>query len=109
MNGYYNDKLAADKLRRCYEIAPLRVQQYLQAEIDYVLQQLGVDDTVLELVCGYGRVLKQLSQKAREVVGIDTSLTSLQLARQSLTDNLPVQVTISEVDKSSLFCRLIRT
>lgn len=86
MNGYYDDKLAADKLRQCYEIAPPRVQQYLQAEIDYVLQHVDGDDTVLELGCGYGRVLKQLSKKAGEVVGIDTSLTSLQLARQTLAD-----------------------
>ena len=33
MGGYYENYLSADRLRLCYEIAPPRVQRYLEAEI----------------------------------------------------------------------------
>jgi 2-polyprenyl-6-hydroxyphenyl methylase/3-demethylubiquinone-9 3-methyltransferase len=40
---------------------------------------------VLELGCGYGRILPELAQKAGTIVGIDNSLASLLLARQTLS------------------------
>jgi SAM-dependent methyltransferase len=86
MPGYYDDKLSAQRLLRCYEIAPPRVQQYLEAEIEHVLQKIRPGDLVLELGCGYGRVLRRLVSKARLVIGVDTSLASLLLAQQMLDD-----------------------
>ena len=77
---YYTDKLSADRLRRCYEIAPPRIEQYLQAEIRHVLSRIEPGDAVLELGCGYGRVLREIAPKAGRTVGIDTSLESLRLA-----------------------------
>jgi len=86
MSDYYSDRLSAERLLRCYEIAPPRVKQYLEAEVDYVLQKIRPGDLVLELGCGYGRVLRRLVSKARMVIGIDTSLASLLLAQQMLDD-----------------------
>ena len=86
MAGYYDDKLFSEKLKRCYEIAPPRVQQYLQAEIEYVLGKIQPNDVVLELGCGYGRILPSLARKADWVIGIDTSLDSLRLGKQILSD-----------------------
>jgi SAM-dependent methyltransferase len=86
MPGYYDDKLSAERLVRCYKIAPPRVQQYLEAEIEHVLQRMQPGDLVLELGCGYGRVLQRLASKGRSIIGIDTSLTSLLLAREMLND-----------------------
>lgn len=86
MRGYYSDKLSARRLKKCYDIAPPRVQQYLKAEINYVLQKVQPEHVVLELGCGYGRVLAWLVQNARLVIGIDTSLQSLALARHTLDD-----------------------
>lgn len=86
VTGYYDDKLSAQRLLRCYEIAPPRVKQYLEAEIEHVLQKVRPGDLVLELGCGYGRVLRRLVSKARMVIGIDTSLASLLLAQQMLDD-----------------------
>ncbi len=86
MSDYYSDRLSAERLLRCYEIAPPRVKQYLGAEVDYVLQKIRPGDLVLELGCGYGRVLRRLVSKARMVIGIDTSLASLLLAQQMLDD-----------------------
>jgi len=86
MSGYYAEKLSAERLKRCYEIAPPRVKQYLEAEIEYVLDKLKATDKVLELGCGYGRVLQRLIGKSEKVVGIDTSYASLRMAREFVGD-----------------------
>jgi len=90
--SYYSDKLSAVQLRKCYQIAPLRVKQYLNAEIQYVLDKIKPSDIVLELGCGYGRVLKRLCKKAKEAIGIDISKSSLKLAKNLLKKNLNCQL-----------------
>ncbi|OGU62873.1 MAG: hypothetical protein A3C56_08705 [Ignavibacteria bacterium RIFCSPHIGHO2_02_FULL_56_12] len=81
---YYSGRLSADRLRRCYDIAPPRVRQYLEAELDFVLQKIRRNDLVLELGCGYGRILPALAANARGVVGVDNSISSLLYGRKSL-------------------------
>ena len=78
---YYSKKLSAHRLMRVYEIAPPRTRQYLQAEINHVLDKIKNTDTILELGCGYGRALLPLARKACKAVGIDNSIESLKLAR----------------------------
>jgi 2-polyprenyl-6-hydroxyphenyl methylase/3-demethylubiquinone-9 3-methyltransferase len=87
MADYYNEKLSAERLKRVYEVATPRVQQYLRAEIDYVVSKVREGDIVVELGCGYGRLLPALAERAGSVFGIDTSLGSLTLAREMLPDN----------------------
>ena len=82
MRGYYEGKLSGDRLRRCYEMASARVKQYLEAETQFVLQHLESSDSVLELGCGYGRVAFRLAEVAKRVVGIDSAVGNLMLARQ---------------------------
>jgi len=84
--GYYAAKLSGERLRRCYEIAPPRVREYLRAEIAFVRERLSAADRVLELGCGYGRVALELAKTAGRVVGIDTSSESLALARRLAGD-----------------------
>ncbi|MCG3253904.1 MAG: class I SAM-dependent methyltransferase [Candidatus Heimdallarchaeota archaeon] len=86
MREYYSKKLSANKLKRCYDIASPRIKQYLKAEINFVLKHIHSSDTVLELGCGYGRVLRELAKHASKVVGIDTSFESLELAKEYLLD-----------------------
>ena len=81
MGDYYSDHLSADRLRRVYDIAPPRVRQYLEAEIEHVTVRTRSGDAVLELGCGYGRILPQLTTKAALVCGIDTSVANLDLGR----------------------------
>lgn len=69
-------------MKRCYDIAPPRVQQYLESEVDYVLEHLTKSDNVIELGCGYGRVLKKLLPFSSNVIGIDTSKESLKLSSE---------------------------
>lgn len=85
MSNYYANKLSAERLRRCYELAPPRVRQYLEAELNFVLNKIKSTDLVLELGCGYGRIIPALAGRARRVVGIDTSISSLRHAQQSLS------------------------
>jgi SAM-dependent methyltransferase len=82
MRGYYARKLSGERLRQCYEIASPRVKQYLEAEVDFVVGKVEPRSRVLELGCGYGRVLRTLAGKAAAVVGVDTSQESLLLARE---------------------------
>jgi 2-polyprenyl-6-hydroxyphenyl methylase/3-demethylubiquinone-9 3-methyltransferase len=82
--GYYVEKLSGARLRRCYELAPPRVRQYLDAEVAHVASRLQSGDQVLELGCGYGRILERLAPKVGFLVGIDTSAQSLALARDIL-------------------------
>ncbi len=89
MTGYYSDQLAAERLEQCYRIAPPRVVQYLEAELAHVLTRVRPGDEILDMGCGYGRILPQLAARAGMVVGIDTSLASLRSARhrQGQLDN----------------------
>jgi ubiquinone/menaquinone biosynthesis C-methylase UbiE len=82
-NNYY-DRLGAERLERCYELAPPRVRQYLRAEMDFVLDNIRPGDAVLDLGCGYGRAMREFARKAGSVVGIDTSRPSLLLGRSFL-------------------------
>ena len=81
---YYSEKLAAERLMLCYELAPPRVKQYLSAEIQHVVSLVPSGGVVLELGCGYGRVLELLATASSLTFGIDASLDSLRLARNRL-------------------------
>ncbi len=87
-DSYYSQKLSGERLKLCYSIAPPRVKQYLEAEIDFMLNKIKPSDKVLELGCGYGRVLLLLAEKAGLAVGIDMSLDSLRL-HSDLCQNVP--------------------
>jgi 2-polyprenyl-6-hydroxyphenyl methylase/3-demethylubiquinone-9 3-methyltransferase len=84
MYTYYDDNLSGERLRRVYEIAPPRVRQYLEAEVDHVLGRLERGGSVLELGCGYGRILPRLKSLSSTVFGIDNSLNSLAAAKEDL-------------------------
>lgn len=80
--AYYAKKLSAQRLRQVYEIAGPRVRQYLQAEVGHLAGFVKPDDRILELGCGYGRVLAPLADIAGQGWGVDNSPDNLELARQ---------------------------
>ncbi|MBM4177139.1 MAG: class I SAM-dependent methyltransferase [Ignavibacteria bacterium] len=82
MFSYYTRTLSAQKLKRVYEVVTPRVQQYLNAEVNHVLEKLRSSDWAIELGCGYGRIFPSLSKKAKSIIGIDTSLSSLMLGKE---------------------------
>lgn len=81
---YYVKSLSAARLKRCYDLASPRIQQYLNAEIKFVQEYIRDNFKVLELGCGYGRVMKKLAKSAKKVVGIDNSQESLNFAKKYL-------------------------
>lgn len=97
--GYYVERLAGERLRRCYDIAPPEVRTYLNAEIEFVRSRIDTSDTVLELGCGYGRVLAKLAGHTSALMGIDTSVESLRFARTYLTS---VSCNLAAMDAVSL-------
>jgi 2-polyprenyl-6-hydroxyphenyl methylase/3-demethylubiquinone-9 3-methyltransferase len=83
LKQYYTQKLVADRLKRCYDIATPRVKQYLEAEIQHVLKYIKPSHLVIELGCGYGRVLQRVAGHTTYVIGIDTASESLNYAIQN--------------------------
>jgi SAM-dependent methyltransferase len=81
MKQYYSAILSAERLRACYDVAPPRTKQYLEAELSTILLKIFPGMTVLEMGCGYGRILKPLMTRGCFAVGIDTSDASLRLAK----------------------------
>jgi ubiquinone/menaquinone biosynthesis C-methylase UbiE len=81
---YYEDTLSADKLSKCYEIASSRIKQHLDAEIQFVISSVKGANLVLELGCGYGRVMKAVSPFVSMIVGNDISGASLELAKSHM-------------------------
>jgi 2-polyprenyl-6-hydroxyphenyl methylase/3-demethylubiquinone-9 3-methyltransferase len=81
---YYTERLSAGRLRAVYEVAPPRARRYLEAEIDFVARSAPPARRILELGCGYGRVMRRIASAGRELFGIDTSPESLHLARSFL-------------------------
>lgn len=81
MRGYYEEKLAAERLKSCYDVAPPRARAYLEAETAHVRERAEGALLVLELGCGYGRMLREMRARGRRLCGLDTSAGSLTLAR----------------------------
>ncbi|MBM3319187.1 MAG: class I SAM-dependent methyltransferase [Candidatus Eisenbacteria bacterium] len=82
--GYYAKKLSGERLREVYLTAPPRARAYLEDEIAFIERSAPREGRILELGCGYGRVLGALAAPRRALFGIDTSIESLLLAREVL-------------------------
>lgn len=78
--------MSGERLKHCYELVSDRVQRYLDAEIEFVREQIHPSFTILELGCGYGRVIQKLQSDTNSIIGIDTALASLQLAQKEIDD-----------------------
>ncbi len=92
--SYYSKKLSAERLKLCYDLATPRVRQYLSAEIEHICSRIRSKDRILELGCGYGRILKELSPMAELVFGIDSSIPSIRMTCEyfSTMGNIEVAV-----------------
>lgn len=86
MSNYYAEKLNSQKLFQVYETQIPRVKQYLQAEIDFVRENLSKTQSVLELGAGYGRIVRELAPHCGSIVGMDISEESVELGGEYLKD-----------------------
>lgn len=85
--NYYAANLNSQKLFQVYETAIPRVKQYLDEEINFIKKQLTGKESVLEIACGYGRILKELSSFAANLTGIDISEDSIKFAKEFLKNS----------------------
>ena len=97
MKDYYIDNLSGNHLQRAYALADAAVTAYLQGEIDYLRECIKPGNRVLELGCGYGRVVKALAADSHSIVGIDNAPGNLKLAREYLRDARNVEVHLMSV------------
>ncbi len=91
---YYRSSLHSEKLRRVYETNLPRIEQYLNAEIEFVRGELSGTERVLEVAAGYGRILRALSTSAASLVGVEISPASVAYGAEYLKDtpNCSLQV-----------------
>ena len=47
LENYYANKLSAERLQLCYELAPSRVLSYLEAEIEFVNNHIKTNNSLL--------------------------------------------------------------
>jgi ubiquinone/menaquinone biosynthesis C-methylase UbiE len=87
MNQYYAKKLSAERLKKCYDIAPKAVLDFFKTEIEYIKKHLHQTDSVLELGCGYGRVIKELADNAKTIIGIDNAQDSISMSEKYLSNH----------------------
>ncbi len=85
MSNYYSESLSGKKLKQCYDLAPTRIQQYLNKEIKIVSERIHPDNLVLEFGCGYGRVLEKLNTETVLLYGIDNSFDSINYGKDSIS------------------------
>ena len=100
MNRYYAQKLSAQRLERCYAVAPPRVRQFLEAEIAHVKKRI-TGGRILDLGCGYGRTIRPLLSPSLCLVGIDNSHSNLVMAR-SYVGARPAACAFFQMDAAAL-------
>ena len=95
-DNYYARKLNSERLKLAYDTAIPRVQQYLDAEINFVAGQLAGRERLLEIGCGYGRILRALAPKAWRAVGVDIAEESIALAQDYLAGHPNVDLKVMD-------------
>jgi len=84
MGGYYRRHLLGTDLQRVYDVATPRIGQYLRAEVHHVVDKVRGSNRLLELGCGYGRVLATVAPHVGRAMGIDIAAANLRLAASYL-------------------------
>lgn len=101
MGNYYSDKLKANSLVKVYDTGLPRISQYLKSEIDFVRESIKGKKNVLELGCGYGRIMRELASSVGSITGIDLSSESIELAKRYLSDSTnchAIQMDATKID-----------
>jgi SAM-dependent methyltransferase len=99
---YYKDKLSANKLLKCYELASPRMKKYLDAEIQFVISKIRGAGLVLELGCGYGRVLRAVSPFVSMIVGNDISRESVEFAKSYMKPYTNCRIVMMDASRMAL-------
>ena len=96
---YYSQNLNSQKLYQVYDTKIPRIRQYLDGEIDFVRRRLRGDEYVLEIGSGYGRILKELANSAKDFLGIDISEGSIEFGKAYLKGFPNIHIEVKDAHK----------
>ena len=74
------------------------IQEFLDGEIEFITRYIRQNVSILEIGCGYGRLLKILADKSELLVGIDFSTRMVALSKQNLKEKKNVKIQLMEAD-----------
>ena len=97
--NYYVKNLSAQKLYQVYQTRYPRVQQYVEAEMSFVKNQMYGTERVLELGAGYGRIMKEVASNCKEIVGIDISEDNVTFGQEYLKDTMNAKLIVMDAHK----------
>jgi len=69
-----------DKLLRHANDEP-QIKNYLEFEAEYLIENIGFNEDVIDFCCGYGRHLQLLENKIKYGFGIDVNHTYIENAK----------------------------
>lgn len=78
---------------------PQILKKFFTGDIDYIENKLEKSGKVLEIGCGFGRLLPYLAKVSREVVGIDFSKLQVKKSRALFRNNKNVKVELMSAEK----------
>lgn len=84
-------------MRQVYALANDSVQAYLSGEIEFCRSKIRPGDKVLELGCGYGRIIKELASERHFVTGVDNAPSNIEATQSYLQDTDNVDVKLLDV------------
>lgn len=81
------------------EKSPRLIQEFLDGEIKFLKKYIQPNEIILDVGCGYGRLLKLLSKNAKRVVGIDFSESLLEHTKQNLAGKDNVELYLMRAER----------
>lgn len=78
---------------------PKLIQDFLDGEIQFIKKHFKPNKSILEVGCGYGRLLSILSNHATKVVGIDFSDRMIRFAKERLSCKKNVELRLMNAKK----------
>jgi SAM-dependent methyltransferase len=80
----YDSLYYSGAFERWLDNPPEAIKEYLEKEIEYLLENISSNSVVLDVGCGFGRHMKILAPKVRKVVGIDYNRHMIARAQEEL-------------------------
>ncbi|MCP4430248.1 MAG: class I SAM-dependent methyltransferase [Gammaproteobacteria bacterium] len=100
IDNYYLRRLSGNHLKQVYDLADSKVVAYLKGEIEFCRRFIAPGYRVLELGCGYGRILKSLASSEYHLEGIDNAPDNIELALEHV--GLLQNVSVRKADVTSI-------
>jgi len=71
---------------------PKPIQDFLDGEIKFIKEHIKSNKIILEVGCGYGRLLEILGRRAKKAIGVDFSKRMINLAKERLASKKNVEL-----------------